>query len=49
MSSTRRGSEMTTLRDERTGRVIWRLTNSEQEDKHTYRPRQATVSSISIP
>jgi len=36
MSSTRRGSEKTTFRDERTGQTIWRLTHSEQEDKHTY-------------
>ena len=30
------GSERTVFQDQETGRTIWRLTNSQREDKHTY-------------
>lgn len=36
MTSERHGSEMSVFEDVETGRTIWRLTNSEWEDKHTY-------------
>lgn len=32
----RHGSEMTKFEDPATGRTIWRLTNSQMEDKHSY-------------
>ena len=36
MNSERVGSEKSVFQDPETGRTVWRLTNSEMEDKHTY-------------
>ena len=36
MNGERRGTEKTVFQDSETGRTIWRLTNSQREDKHTY-------------